>query len=70
MNEQLIEIINMVYKEPYDNIFEDDKYFAYWAIPLVICVVSIPMVIYGIFVIPWIVAPTGSTINYLMDVLK
>lgn len=59
-----------VYKESYDNIFEDDEYFIYWVAPIVICVVSLPMVIYGIFVIPWIIAPTGSTMAYLLDVLK
>jgi hypothetical protein len=62
--------LDLVYKESYDNIFEYDEYMVYWAIPLVICVVSIPMVIYGIFVIPWIIAPTGSTMSYLLEALK
>jgi hypothetical protein len=59
-----------VYKDGYDDMFQDDEYFVYWAIPIVICVVSLPMIIYGIFVIPWIIAPTGSTMAYLLDVLK
>ena len=62
--------IDRVYKADYDDIFEDDEYFVYWLVPLFMCIVSIPMVIYGIFVIPWLIAPTGSTINYLLDVLK
>lgn len=62
--------IDYVYREAYDDIFKDEKYFAYWVVPMVICVVSLPMVIYGVFVIPWIIAPTGSTIAYLLDVLK
>lgn len=61
--------IDRVYKESYDDIFTDDVYFAYWMIPIIICVISLPMVIYGIFVIPWLIAPTGSTIAYIMDVL-
>ncbi len=62
--------LDYVYKGAYDNIFEDDEYFAYWVVPIVICVISLPMVIYGIFVIPWIIAPTGSTMAYLLGVLK
>lgn len=61
---------DLVYRDSYDNIFNDDEYIIYWLVPLFMCVVSIPMVIYGIFVIPWIIAPTGSTIAYLLDVLK
>ena len=62
--------IDRVYKDDYDGIFEDNEYFVYWRVPLFTCVVSILMVIYGIFVIPWLIAPTGSMINYLLDVLK
>ena len=61
---------DFVHKDCYDNVFEDDEYFAYWIIPGIICIISIPMIIYGIFVIPWIIAPTGSTIAYLLDVLN
>lgn len=59
-----------VYKGSYDNMFEYDEYIVYWLLPLGICAISVPMIIYGIFAIPWIIAPTGSTINYLMNGLK
>lgn len=59
-----------VYKGSYDNIFKDEEYRVYWTVPLVICMISLPMIIYGVFVIPWIIAPTGSTMAYLLDVLK
>lgn len=62
--------LDLVYRDSYDNIFNDDEYCIYWIVPIIICVISIPMVIYGIFVIPWLIAPTGSTINYLLDALK
>ena len=62
--------LDYVHKDCYDDIFVDEEYFVYWSAPIVICVVSIPMVIYGIFVIPWAIAPTGSTIAYLLEVLK
>lgn len=62
--------LEFVHKNCYDNMFEDEEYYVYWVIPGAICIISIPMIIYGIFVIPWIVAPTGSTIAYLLDVLK
>lgn len=62
--------IDRVYKPDYDDMFQDNKYFVYWLVPLFMCIVSIPMVIYGIFVIPWLIAPTGSMINYLLDILK
>lgn len=62
--------LDYVRKDCYDNVFEDDEYFPYWIIPGIMCIISIPMIIYGLFVIPWIVAPTGSTIAYLLDVLK
>ena len=62
--------LDYVHKDGYDNMLEDDEYMVYWIVPLVICVISVSMIIYGIFVIPWIIAPTGSTINYLMNVLK
>lgn len=61
---------DFVHKDCYDNVFEDDEYFPYWIITGIMCIISIPMIIYGLFVIPWIVAPTGSTIAYLLDVLK
>lgn len=64
------ERLDYVCKGTYDNIFVDDEYFVYWAIPLIICVISLPMVIYGVFVIPWIIAPTGSTMAYLLDILN
>jgi hypothetical protein len=62
--------LDYVHKEPYDNIFVEDEYFVYWIVPCIICVVSLPMVIYGIFVIPWVIAPTGSTMAYLLDILS
>lgn len=62
--------LDCIYKDAYDDMFQDDEYFVYWVVPIVICVISIPMIIYGLFVIPWIVAPTGSTIAYLLGVLK
>lgn len=62
--------LDCIYKDAYDDMFQDDEYFVYWIIPLAMYTVSLPMIIYGLFVIPWIVAPTGSTINYLLGVLK
>jgi hypothetical protein len=59
-----------IYKESYDDVFEDDEYFVYWIVPGILCLTSIPMIIYGIFVIPWLIAPTGSTIDYLLGFLK
>lgn len=61
--------IECIYKACYDNIFEDDEYFVYWIIPGIMCVISLPMIIYGMFVMPWLIAPTGSTMAYLLDVL-
>lgn len=61
--------VDLVYRESYVNIF-DDEYIPYSTISGIIMLISIPMIIYGTFVIPWILAPTGSTINYLMGVLK
>jgi len=62
--------LDYVHKDGYDNIFEDDEYFVYWIVPCIMCVVSLPMVIYGIFVITWVIAPTGSTMAYLLEALK
>jgi hypothetical protein len=62
--------LDFIYKACYDNIFEDDEYFVYWIIPGIMCIISIPMIIYGMFVMSWVIAPTGSTINYLLGVLK
>lgn len=59
-----------IYRDPYDNIFEDEEYYPYWIIGGILMFISVPMLIYGIFVIPWILAPTGSTIAYLLEVLK
>lgn len=61
--------LDFVYKSSYDNIFEDEEYIPYWLVPGLLMVSSIPMLIYGLFIIPWIIAPTGSTIAYLMEVL-
>lgn len=62
--------LDLVYKGVYDDVFRDDEYFIYRMAPIVICIISVPMIIYGIFVMPWIIAPTGSTMAYLLDVLK
>lgn len=62
--------LEFVHKYCYDNMFEDEDYYVYWILPLAMCIISLPMIIYGVFVISWIVAPTGSTIAYLLDVLK
>lgn len=62
--------LGFIFKAPYDNTFEDEEYYVYWIIPGIMCLVSLPMIIYGLFVVLWIIAPTGSTINYLLSVLK
>lgn len=62
--------LGFIFKAPYDNMFEDECYFVYWIVPGFMCVMSLPMIIYGVFVISWVIAPTGSTINYLLSVLK
>lgn len=61
--------LDFVYRDPYDDVFEDEEYIPYWLVPGLLMVSSIPMIIYGLFIIPWIIAPTGSTIAYLMEVL-
>lgn len=59
-----------VHKGCYDNVLYDEKYMIYWVIPLIMCIASLPMLIYGVFVLSWVIAPTGSTINYLLGALK
>lgn len=62
--------LDFICRASYDDMFEDEEYCPYWGVSAIFMLISIPMVIYGIFVIPWIIAPTGSTIAYLLEVLK